>query len=378
MPPRPDAIATAGPCTQLVARAPESGQFPAAQIMTAGLVPLPADAGPPAALLARALGEGHAGASARFEPSIDGAVNRTWPVHVGGRKYALRLRREETHFRYEKGIAKSALVATIHAAKRAGSKDCEAAAGLGDARFGATAPPFAPSLVYWSHGDDLWPLPWELTDWCEGTTLARNATKGAIARAGEAVAAVHAVRFDGGYADLLSLDAAPMGFAAWLEAALARELARGPLPLRLARFAEGLAARSPRDVAWTLAHNDLHGLHLIDDAPAGRMWVIDWDNAVVAPPELDFVKLRYWTRVDAASGKLTADPELYGALRAAYARAGGPTLDIDVSRACEALWLLRVFHFETDRARAGKPTPRLFPPAETYLAALEDLARAAS
>jgi aminoglycoside phosphotransferase (APT) family kinase protein len=129
-------------------------------------------------------------------------------------------------------------------------------------------------------------------------------------------------------------------------------------------------------VQWTLAHNDLHGLHLIDDAAGDRMWIIDWDNAVVAPPELDFVKLRYWTRVDAQTGRLTADPEIYGALRAAYAAAGGPTLDIAVSRACEALWLLRVFHFETDRRLAGKPTPTLFPPAQTYLDALEDLAKA--
>ncbi|MBL8833081.1 MAG: aminoglycoside phosphotransferase family protein [Rhodospirillales bacterium] len=336
-----------------------------------------ADARHAAALMARALGLEIDPTDLSVGEPIDGAVNRTWPVVHGGRKYALRLRREETHFRYEKGVAKSALVAAIHAAKRVGSSDARAADGLAAASAGRLAPPHAPALVHWSNGDDLWALPWELSDWCEGTTLARQADAGSIARAGAAIAEIHSVRFEGGYPDLLSLGGKPQDFAAWLGAGIARELARGRIPPALARFVENVAARADRKVAWTLAHNDLHGLHLIDDAANATLWVIDWDNAVVAPPELDFVKLRYWTRVDAGTGQLTADPELYGALRAAYAAAGGPVLDIAVSRACEALWLLRVFHFETDRKLAGKPTPRLFPPAETYLAALHDLAKAA-
>ncbi|MBI3506934.1 MAG: phosphotransferase [Proteobacteria bacterium] len=345
--------------------------------MTISIALPPADARKAAALMARALGDAFDAAGLRIESPIDGAVNRTWPVLHGGKKYALRLRREETHFRYEKGIAKTALVAAVHAAKLGGSPDAKAGEGLARATRGEIAPPFSPVLVHWSNGDELWPLPWELTAWCEGVTLARHADAGAIARAGEAIAAIHSVRFDGGYPDLLTLGSKPQSFAAWLEAGIARELARGRIPPALSRFVEKLAGHAARDVVWTLAHNDLHGLHLIDDAARATIWVIDWDNAAVAPPELDFVKLRYWTRVDAGSGKLTADPEIYGALRAAYAAAGGPVLDIAVSRACEALWLLRVFHFETDRANAGKPTPMLFPAAETYLAALNELARAA-
>ncbi len=346
----------------------------AALAMTASIALPPTDSQHATRLLARALGESFDPARTVIDAPIDGAVNRTWPVVHCGRKYALRLRREETHFRYERGIAKSALVARIHAAKKAGWSDARTAREnfVGPADL---APPFAPPLLHWSNGDEHWPLPWELTGWCEGTTLARHADAATISRAGAAIAEVHCVRFEGGHADLLSLDRAPLDFAAWLDAGIARELARGRIPPSLARFVENLGAHAPRNVQWTLAHNDLHGLHLIDDAAAGRIWIIDWDNAAVAPPELDFVKLRYWTRVDAQTGRLTADPEIYGAIRAAYAAAGGPTLDIAVSRACEALWLLRVFHFETDRKLAGKPTPRLFPPAETYLDALEALAK---
>ena len=345
--------------------------------MTTMLALPPADARKAAALMARALGDEFDAGALRIESPIDGAVNRTWPVNHRGQKYALRLRREETHFRYEKGIAKSALVAAVHAAKRNGRSDAQAGSGLADARNDRLSPPFAPALAYWSNGDELWPLPWELTAWCEGVTLARQADAASIARAGKALAAIHSVRFDGGYPDLLSLGGKPQGFAGWLEAGIARELARGPIPLVLSRFVETLAGHATRDVGWTLAHNDLHGLHLIDDAAQEKIWVIDWDNAVIAPPELDFVKLRYWTRVDVENGRLVADPEIYASLRAAYAAAGGPELDAAVSRACEALWLLRVYHFEMDRAKAGLPTPMLFPPAETYLAALHELARAA-
>lgn len=306
---------------------------------------------------------------------IDGAVNRTFPIAVRGRRYALRLRREETYFRYEKGVAKSALVASIHAAKRAGGSD--AAAGAADPAKSSATPPFSPVLRYWSNGDALWPLPWEVTDWCAGVTLARAAAPAAIERAGRAIAAIHAVRFDGGYTDLLSLGEPPMAFGEWLGAAMARELARGRIDARLARFAERAVHAAPAQTDWTLAHNDLHGLHLIDDAAAGTLHIIDWDNAVVAPPELDFVKLRYWTRIDPASGKLAADPAIYRDVLAAYRQAGGKTPDETVQRACETLWLLRVFHFEADRVAAGKPTPALFPAAGIYLRALEELAGSA-
>ncbi|MFY7779931.1 MAG: hypothetical protein ACOVQI_02285, partial [Tagaea sp.] len=108
------------------------------------------------ACMTRAFGDG--AARARLEAPIDGAINRTFPASLDGMRYALRLRVNEENFRYEKGIAKSALVGAIHAAKRAGLSDRDAAR----AKLDGAAPPHAPALVYWSHGDDLWRLPWEI------------------------------------------------------------------------------------------------------------------------------------------------------------------------------------------------------------------------
>lgn len=326
------------------------------------------------ALLARAFGA-RAGI-ARLDAPIDGAINRTFPVTLEDSRYALRLRVNEAGFRYEKGIAKAALVGAIHAAKRAGASDDTAAA----AKPNGEAPPHAPKLHHWSDGDDLWPLPWEIAGWCPGDAIGAANVKpsaDALIRAAHAIADIHGVTFDGGKADLLNLAGPGHDFASWVGGAIDRELARGPVPGAIDGYARAIARKAKQSVRWTLVHNDLHGLHLIDDAAAKRIWIIDWDNALVAPPELDFVKLKHWTRIDAATGHLSADAATYDAILSAYQSKTGRALDPDVFAACEALWLLRVWRFESERREQGRPTPILFAGPEIYRAALDRLAEAA-
>lgn len=324
--------------------------------------------------LARAFGE--AGGRARLEAPIDGAINRTYPVVLDDTRYALRLRVHEAGFRYEKGVAKSALVGAIHAAKRAGRADREAAA----AKPNGATPPHAPGLVHWSDGDEFWALPWEVTQWCPGKALgASDAEPPALAleRAAGAIADIHAVAFEGGSPDLLSLAGPKSDFASWIGAAIERELARGPVDARIDGYARAVIRAAAGDAHWTLVHNDLHGLHLIHDSAAGRIGIIDWDNALVAPAELDFVKLKYWTRIDPQTGHLSPDSPRYAAIVSAYAARTGRPLQPDVFRACETLWLLRVWRFESERRQAGRPTPKLFAGPETYRAELDRLAHAA-
>lgn len=319
---------------------------------------------------------GAAASRARLEAPIDGAINRTYPVVVDDVRFALRCRVDENGFRYEKGVAKSALVGAIHAAKRAGASDGAAAAAKPD----GIAPPHAPALAYWSHGDEFWPLPWEVARWCPGHALgARDADPSAAAleRAAFAIADIHAVTFEGGSADLLGLAGPKAEFADWIGAAIARELGRGPVEARIERYARDTVASAKGDVRWTLVHNDLHGLHLIHDPTDGRIGIIDWDNALVAPAELEFVKLKHWTRVDRQSGHLSGDAPRYAAIVSAYAARTGRALDAAVFRACEALWLLRVWRFENERRQSGRPTPKLFAGPDIYRDTLDRLARAA-
>jgi aminoglycoside phosphotransferase (APT) family kinase protein len=324
--------------------------------------------------LARAFGA--ASARARLEAPIDGAINRTFPVILDDSRYALRMRMNEAEFRYEKGVAKSALVGAVHAAKRAGASDRDA----GAAKPNGAAPPHAPGLIHWSDGDEFWPLPWEVTRWCRGRALGaagEDPSVATIERAAGAIADIHAVTFDGGTADLLSLAGPKTDFGTWIGAAIERELARGAVDPRIDGYARAIVRAAYGDVRWTLAHNDLHGLHLIHDDIQGSIGIIDWDNALVAPAELDFVKLKHWTKVDPRSGQLTGDAPRHAALVAAYTARTGRALDANVFRACEALWLLRVWRFESDRRQAGRPTPKLFAGPEIYRAELDRLAQAA-
>jgi aminoglycoside phosphotransferase (APT) family kinase protein len=324
--------------------------------------------------LARAFGA--ASTRTRLEAPIDGAINRTFPVILDDVRYALRLRVDEAGFRYEKGIAKSALVGAIHAAKRAGANDRAAAA----AKPNGATPPHAPGLIHWSDGDEFWPLPWEVTRWCNGRALGAagdEPTVATIERAASAIADIHSVTFEGGTPDLLSLAGPKTDFAAWIGMAIERELARGPVDPRIDGYARAIVRAAYGDVRWTLAHNDLHGLHLIHDDVKGAIGIIDWDNALVAPAELDFVKLKHWTKVDPQSGQLKGDAPRHAALVTAYTARTGRALDANVFRACEALWLLRVWRFESERRQAGRPTPRLFAGPETYRAELDRLAQAA-
>ena len=354
-----------------VAIAAKKGQFP--RTLRNPTTELP-DSTRAHALLARVFGA--RAAAVRIDAPIDGAINRTFPVALDDMRYALRLRVNEAGFRYEKGIAKSALVGAIHAAKRDGASDRDAAA----AKPNGKAPPHAPQLHHWSNGDDLWSLPWEIAGWCPGDAIgAAGATPSAdaLARAAHAIADIHAVAFDGGKADLLNLAGPDQDFASWVGGAIERELARGPVPGAIDGYARAIAHKAKPAARWTLVHNDLHGLHLIDDAAAKRLWIIDWDNALVAPPELDFVKLKHWTRIDVATGHLSADAAMYGAILSAYEAKTGRALDHDVFAACEALWLLRVWRFESERRDQGRPTPILFAGPDIYRAALDRLAEVA-
>lgn len=324
--------------------------------------------------LARAFGA--AASRARLEAPIDGAINRTYPVVLDDARYALRLRVDEAGFRYEKGVAKSALVGAIHAAKRAGSSDREAAAAKPD----GTAPPHAPGLVHWSHGDEHWPLPWEVARWCPGRALGASGvdpSAAALERAAVAIADIHAVTFQGGAPDLLSLAGPETDFATWIGGAIARELARAPVDARIDGYARAIVRAVEGEVRWTLVHNDLHGLHLIHDPADGKIGIIDWDNALVAPAELDFVKLKHWTKIDPQTGHLSGDLPRYAAIVSAYTAHTRRALDANVFRACEALWLLRVWRFESERRQAGRPTPKLFAGPDIYRAELDRLAQAA-
>jgi spectinomycin phosphotransferase len=90
---------------------------------------------------------------------------------------------------------------------------------------------------------------------------------------------------------------------------------RAALLARLERVqALGAAARS-RSTGHVLCHGDLIGDNLLRDR-GGRLWLVDWDGATMAPRELDLVLFggqgfeRFLAHYEAAAGPCDLDPDL--------------------------------------------------------------------
>ena len=80
--------------------------------------------------------------------------------------------------------------------------------------------------------------------------------------------------------------------------------------------------------------------------------VIDWDNAVIEAPHLDFVKMKYWTAKNVA-GELTHDPALFSAFVRGYGAAGQDIVNSSLFALYEVLWLLRVFNLNDLKKSRG-------------------------
>ncbi|MEX2631719.1 MAG: phosphotransferase [Tistlia sp.] len=331
------------------------------------------------ALIAAGLGEA-AGRDARLGAVRRGAVAEVRFFEWRGRPLLLRRRRAGAAFGYEPGLAKEPAVAAAWAARGAAA----GAVGAGQAAAqGRPAPgrlPHGPALLASGHGA----RPWSIQEAVAGPALGAAPRPEAYRRLGAQLAELHALPLPGFAATFhdLARPAEPARlFAEDLECALEAAARAAALPAslaaRLRRLARADLARA--DFAGArpaLCHNDLHGLNVLAGR-GGEPVLIDWDNAVLRPAELDLVKLRHWTALDGA-GVLAAAPALYEAFRDGYETAGraegsGPP-DPDRLRACELLWLLRVLAFEAGREAAGRAPAAPFPAAAAYRARLEELA----
>jgi aminoglycoside phosphotransferase (APT) family kinase protein len=120
-----------------------------------------------------------------------------------------------------------------------------------------------------------------------------------------------------------------------------------------------------------LVHNDYAGSNIIVDNTGARK-IIDWDNWLVESPELDLLKMKYWT-VIGEDNLLTHEPDLFAAFLAGYGSLENTSIDEDLLRAYEVLWLMRTFNFESAKREDSEIRPggtswhEHYPPAEAYL-----------
>lgn len=246
----------------------------------------------------------------KFAGAVEGTINTILRLESGGRLYALRLRTREDVYRYAPGVVKEAVLA-----------------GVLEGRFPV------PRLVCYDASRRTLPHPYSLYEWVEGKALWDEPRPALYEQAGRLLRRLHAT---------------PVG------PELGRRLGRlrtpGPRPRRLA-----------------LAHNDFSGANIIVKGGAVR-GVIDWDNAVVDAPELDLVKMKYWT-ARGADGVLTHAPALYRAFLKGY----GTAPDAARLRRLERWWLERVRDFELSKERLGLRLSPGYPPTERYEAWLGEV-----
>ncbi|SMF78853.1 Phosphotransferase enzyme family protein [Tistlia consotensis] len=318
-------------------------------------------------LIAEGLGAA-AGREARFGGGRRGAVNEIRFFEWRGRPLLLRRRLPEVAFAYEPDIAKEAVVAAAWRARGGGAAAVEAAMAAALQRPAPGRLPHGPELLAAGHGA----RPWSIQQALPGRALGEAPELAAYRRLGALLAELHALPLAACAETFRELGGPPLDPGALFGRDLERALAAAGLQAPLSAALRQAAATDFSGARPALCHNDLHGLNVLR-GEAGEPVPIDWDNAVLRPAELDLVKLRHWTALD-AGGWLVSEPALYAAFREGYDGAGGPAPDTGRLRACEILWLLRALIFEQRREAAGRPPAPPFPPARHYRARLEVLA----
>jgi aminoglycoside phosphotransferase (APT) family kinase protein len=290
---------------------------------------------------------------------------------VNGRGYGLRVRTHEQVYRYEPDLIKEAFVLWLMRNVATGPRDREAAAAF-------TQLTAAPRGIVTEHSDVLpivryydWsrtylPHPYCIYEWVEGVPLWETPHRHLYTLASQTLARIHHIQFASFYADFLALGVHPVSWHERYRTALDKEIvaAYAHLSRALVEALRTLVVPSSISTAPCLVHNDFaSGNILVQDGRIAA--VIDWDNAVIEVPHLDFVKMKYWTAKD-VTGELAHDPALFSAFVDGYGPTGRDIIGSSLFVLYEVLWLLRVLNFERSKEERGLARVPGYPAAASY------------
>jgi aminoglycoside phosphotransferase (APT) family kinase protein len=300
-----------------------------------------------------------------------GNINTIVKVDVAGHSYGLRVRTQEQVYRYEPDLVKEAFVSWLltHAGSVKHDREVAVAfSALCAARCGeiAGAAEVLPTLLYYDWSRTRLAHPYCLYRWVEGAPLWSSPQARLYALAGQYLAQIHQVTFSAFYTDFFSVGKQPVGWESRYRGALEKEVAaaRGRLRHELSAALAQLSLPNSVPCAPCLVHNDFSPTNiLVRDQEIAA--VIDWDNAVIDAPHLDFVKMKYWTAKNAA-GELAHHADLFAAFVKGYGTAGQAVISSSLFTLYEVLWLLRVFNFERSKEEQGIARTPGYPAAALY------------
>ncbi|MEI6986823.1 MAG: phosphotransferase [Rhodospirillaceae bacterium] len=312
---------------------------------------------------------------------ISGNVNTILKLRYEGRELGVRLALNTYRFKYEKDIIKEifALFLIYHASD---AENDMVARGIVDGILASPVGSYVGHtlvrrVLYYDWSMETLPWPFFIFEWVDGTILWHTPSEDDYFTAGCNLARLHRITFDSYYHDIFSIGREPLSWVERFGRALAAErlLAASLLPAVALAKLDGLDLSLITPARPCLVHNDYSGGNILKDGDGGQK-IIDWDNWVVEAPELDLLKMKYWTAIG-TDGMLCPVPVLYSAFLQGYNDAAGVVPDGRRLCAYETLWLTRAFTFESAR-RSGPPTAgtdlaRHYPPATTYEDWLRDL-----
>ncbi|MGE0682222.1 MAG: phosphotransferase family protein, partial [Candidatus Binatia bacterium] len=287
-----------------------------------------------------------------------GNINVILKVESDNHTYGVRVRLHESVYRYEPDLMKEVFILRMLQQADKAPNDmllAEAFTRLREAQRGMVSERYegAPTVRYFDWSRQLLPHPYCIYEWVEGMPLVDSPTPEFYAQAGRVLARIHQVRFSAFYADFLSIGVAPVSWSERYRAALMKECAAATphLPPHIGAALDALSIPSAAPCAPCLVHNDFApGNILVRDGQI--VAVIDWDNAVIEAPQLDFVKMKYWTARNAAS-ELAHNAELFSVFVDGYGTTGQTIINSSLFTLYEILWLLRVFNFERAKELQG-------------------------
>jgi hypothetical protein len=303
-----------------------------------------------------------------------GSINQVFRIRIGESEAALRVRHNEQDFQYEKGVFKEVIVARLLAAF-----EQDEHAGLDKAiseiwegtlcsrSCGTIAFPAGANILHYDFTKLAFSGPWAIFGWA-GETLNGGFGPEHAARLGGMVSRIHNLKFKRAGLSLhtLHLDGAGL-IAEWTREIYCRNQKTGrdiieerPLRRKLELLKDEIGSSEP--LSLVLCHNDLQCTNVTMSGDA--MHILDWDNAQIAPRDLDFVKLAHWSTLG-QDGYFEPDAAIFSSFCAGYGVSEDAIKQSAIFRLAEILWLFRVYEF-AKRTGTAKP----FWPASRYASLL--------